>query len=164
MILILAFKLLFSSVLPGFSQTEIRDLYEQGVNNKKAAEKLLNYFESNPKEAAKNILMGYHGAIKIVSAKYVDYPKDKYQKFTSGKMLLEKAILLEPDEIELRFLRYSVQLNVPVFLNYSSFKSADREFLLNKIKNIKDADLSKRIKTFLLAQASLTNKEKELLN
>jgi hypothetical protein len=67
----------------------------------------------------------------------------------TGKDVLEQAIQKEPLNVELRFIRFSIQCNSPKFLDYHSNINADKLLLLKEVKAIKDVDLKKRITKFL---------------
>lgn len=156
-------KFFLSTIFTDLSQKEIRELYHIGIEDENNCNKLLAYFETNPPAKSNFILYGYQGANRMVSAKFVNAPVEKYKRFSSGKILLELAISAEPNNLELRYLRYSIQLNSPSFLNYNTNKVEDRKRLISELKNINDQDISHRIKSFLLAQGNLTPKEREQL-
>jgi hypothetical protein len=64
--------------------------------------------------------------------------------------MLESAIKADQTNVELRFLRYTIQTNVPGFLNYSSDKNLDRTFITQSLARLKDQELKKIISEFLL--------------
>jgi hypothetical protein len=64
--------------------------------------------------------------------------------------MLESAIQADNANIELRFLRYTIQTSVPSFLNYSGEKKADKLFLSKSIPDLKDQELKKIINAYLL--------------
>jgi hypothetical protein len=71
------------------------------------------------------------------------------EHFNAGKVQLEYAIIQEDENIELRFLRLSIQENLPSFLGYSSQIKADRSFLVDHLDQILDEDLKSKISTYL---------------
>ena len=95
------------------------------------------------------VLDGYHAMEYFMKSKYSMNPYTKLKFFNEGKRMLEMAISRERKNIELRFLRYSVQLNALFFLGYSANIREDRELLLlgNAI-NVRD--LRARINAFLV--------------
>ena len=66
-------------------------------------------------------------------AKHDSNPVKKWRYFYKGKDMLENAINKYPNNLELRFLRYCVQLNVPDFLAYKSHLESDKEIITNQI-------------------------------
>lgn len=63
--------------------------------------------------------------------------------------MLEKAIQFDQKNIELRFLRYTFQTNVPSFLNYNDNKENDRVFLLQSLNRLNDLKLKNIISNYL---------------
>ena len=145
-----------------YTSLQIRELYHKGINNEQSAKLLSDYFELNPVEIPLQI--GYKGANLMVMSKYGLMPAKKYEHFTKGKALLEKAISLDPTDLELIYLRYSIQLNAPSFLKYNNNLQEDRNILLANVKATKDKDLYKHIVSFLLVEANLTEQEKTLIH
>ena len=75
---------------------------------------------------------------------------EKYESFTKGKKQLESIIKKYPDNIELHFLRLTIQDNLPSFLGYDDNISEDKNFIKTKIKEVKnDPDLVERITAYL---------------
>jgi hypothetical protein len=93
--------------------------------------------------------MGYRACATMLMAKHVFNPFSKLSYFKRGRDILEKAIKADRDNIELRFLRYTIQTNVPAFLNYDQFKELDRLFLVNSISKLNDQKLKKIIIAYL---------------
>jgi hypothetical protein len=96
-------------------------------------------------------------------AKHVMSPYKKINYFKTGKDVLEQAIQKEPLNVELRFIRFSIQCNAPKFLDYHSNINGDKVLLLKAVKTIKDVDLKKRITKFLLNSGEVNNAEKTSL-
>ncbi len=159
--LFLLIGLLFINGNHLYTSVQIRELYHQGIENEKSANLLHDYFEAN--EPDEPLLMGYKGANLMVMAKFGFSPREKYNHFTSGKAVLEKAIGLAPANLELTYLRYTIQVKAPSFLQYNKALQHDRMALLAGAKMIKDTDLKKRIVSFLLVTGNLTSEEKNQL-
>lgn len=106
---------------------------------------------------------GYLGASKMLMAKFVFSPLSKFNYFTEGKIILEKAVTQDPNQVELRYLRYIIQLNCPEFLNYRGNIKQDKAFLLQQTPGLKDRDLRVKIITILNTSGSLTDAERKIL-
>ena len=141
------------------SLTEVRNAYEKSVYNEQTAVSLLNYLTSSNNPT----FLGYKGAVTIVMARHVMSPNKKLNYFKTGKNVLEQAIQKEPLNVELRFIRFSIQCNAPKFLDYHSNIYGDKVLLLKAVKAIKDVDLKKRITKFLLNSSEVNNAEKTSL-
>lgn len=138
---------------------EIRNAYEKSVSNEQTAVNLLAYLKTSNNPT----FIGYKGAVTIVMAKHVMSPYKKLNYFDTGKGILEQAIQKEPLNVELRFIRFSIQCNAPKFLDYHSNIYADKVLLLKEIKVIKDVDLKKRVTKFLLNSSEVSSAEKTTL-
>lgn len=103
------------------------------------------------------ISQGYLAAMYFFKAKYVKLPFTKFKYFKKGKDLLDGLILKFPKRIELRYIRYIFQHQIPRFLKYNSLKEKDFKFLIvGKLSKVK-------IQT-LLKLDGICNKHKEKFN
>jgi hypothetical protein len=69
----------------------------------------------------------------------------KFKYFNKGKALLESSINNNSSSIELRFLRYSIQVNLPRILFYYQDIEKDLNFVQHNLKSLKDEKLKKYI-------------------
>ena len=125
----------------------VRDLYfkaDQSYNAIIKLKKLANIYTSE-----NDLMLGYIWAAHMLEAKHITNPINKYQHFIEGKEQLEKIILRNKRSIELRFLRYTLQIGSPSFLNYNSEIIPDKAFIKSNLEMINDVDLKKRIILFL---------------
>lgn len=80
-------------------------------------------------------------------------------------MMLEKAVSRDSSNLEIRFLRYSIQKNLPSFLDYKGNIIADERFLLEKTSESNDNELKEIIVNYLAATNAFTAAElKKLKN
>jgi hypothetical protein len=156
---LIMFMILTAFTSSQLSLTEVRIAYEKSVYNEQTAVNLLEYLTSSNNPT----FLGYKGAVTIVMAKHVMSPYKKFNYFKTGKGVLEQAIQKEPLNVELRFIRFSIQCNAPKFLDYHSNINTDKVLLLKAVKTIKDVDLKKRITKFLLNSSEVNNAEKTSL-
>ncbi len=101
------------------------------------------------------LIKGYKGCFYFIKCKFINNPISKFIYFNKGKELLESAIQTDPNSIELRFLRYTIQKNIPRFLLYYDNIEKDLKFVnenLNKTTN-------KDIKNFILTSITSINKQ-----
>ena len=144
-ILIFSLNFAFSSN----SLKEIRDLYYK-VNTEDSGlddfEKSLNKNNKMPKPE----LEGYKAVLWFLKAKKSFNPYKKYDAFNKGKQQLELLIKKYPDNIELHFLRLTIQDHLPIFLDYNDKIEIDEIFIKAKIKELNnDSDLKSRIIEYL---------------
>lgn len=159
--LVLLFIMAGSGEHQGTSLSEVRNLYQKASKEERAGIKLLKltkgFDENNP------VFLGYYGAAHMIRAKYVFNPFSKMSHFNKGKNLYSQAIEADPENIELRFLRFAVQSETPFFLGYKENLEEDKKFLLSKIKRLRDLELYEMIVAYLRTSELLSPSEKEKL-
>ena len=128
--------------------TQVRVLYTKAATEEKHCKALLELLQPvNDKSPA--TYTGYKACAMMIMAKYVFNPFSKLSYFRKGRNMLEKAIAAETGNIELRFLRLSVQQNAPAFLGYKSKITTDKEFLLRMRGSVSDRYLQRMITSVL---------------
>ena len=88
----------------------------------------------------------------LLISKHSINPLEKLSFFKLGVLWLESSIENDFCNIELRFLRLSVQNNAPSFLNYNNYIEEDKNYLASNYKYLEDEDLKNRISNYLLLQ------------
>ena len=146
-----------------YAQKEVRTLYQQAVWEEASCKKLLSILQPF-NENNNALLAGYKACGTMMMARYVFNPVRKFSFFSKGKKLLEKAIEKDKENIELRFLRFTVQTNAPSFLGYRHATNRDKLFLIKSIPSLKDKDLKQMIISFLARYGQLTQIDKQQLN
>ncbi|RZL18621.1 MAG: hypothetical protein EOO89_05690 [Pedobacter sp.] len=126
----------------------VRSLFYEASFNKSAAAKFSKAL-SIVDENSSPVLLCYKGVAEMIQAKHVFNPFNKLAKFKNGKTLIEESISRDPDDLELRFLRFSIQSNLPGFLNYDTQIPGDKKKLINGYSRIKDVELRRRVLDFL---------------
>lgn len=139
--------------------SEIRSLYKKAAEEETAAKKLLQLTD----DSREPLLVGYHAAAQMMMAKHVGNPFKKLSYFNKGKDIFTEAIEAAPDNVELRFLRFSVQAEAPGFLNYKQNLEEDKKILLAGTGDLKDIELKKMILSYLVKSKGLSASEKEKL-
>jgi hypothetical protein len=143
------FLFLFISNLM-FSQISLEELridFEKSINDKKICKKSLDNLE---KITNKNdVYLAYYGAFQTVNANHVLNPINKLSYFNKGKNNIEKAIKNNPNDIDSRFLRYSIQKNCPKFLGYRTHLEEDLKFLKENLEKVTSQQLKKMILNIL---------------
>lgn len=141
---------------------EVRNLFQKAAKEEVLCKKLIvslqTYNENN-----NTSLAAYRACAIMMMAKYVVSPINKLSKFNEGKNLLEKCIEKDNKNVELHFLRFTIQSNAPKFLGYNSSLLLDKNFLLNALPTINDKQLKNIVTTFLKSSNYLTNTEKQKL-
>jgi len=132
-----------------FGQVDIdkmRSDYATAVKDKKLFAANLKILENAANSATEK---GYLAAYEILWAKHMGNPFTKLGQFKKGKKLLESVIMKYPDNIDLRFIRWSVQTHAPSFLSYSKDRLRDKEFLVRNLYKLPSPGGRKVIYTYL---------------
>lgn len=145
MIRILLLATLF--LLPSADISRVRSLFLSAAQSEDKVNELIKLTENAPN--ADVVMRGYHGAARTLLAKYSINPITKMNHFNKGKKILESALAVAPDNIELRYLRLTIQENVPSILGYSDMIGKDRAYLKAKLPGLADAQLAKMIGDYL---------------
>ena len=141
--IILIIGLLISAASNAQDWETIRRHYPLAVGDKKICQKHIIDLGENPKSA---LQLGYLGAYQTIWANHVFNPIAKWSTFKKGKNNLENAIQMDADNIELRWLRLSIQSNIPGFLNYNDHIKEDKYFIKVNHKRIKSAYIQQQIR------------------
>jgi hypothetical protein len=158
-IFILLLSVQYTKALP---LNEARILYKRAVGEEQTCKKLIQALGSF-NETNNAALAGYRACATMIMASHVFNPVSKLSYFKEGAQLLEKCIKADMQNIEIRYLRFTVQCNAPSFLGYHSAIYDDKKFLLNALPKMENDELKKMILTFLKKSEYLTDSEKQQL-
>lgn len=122
----------------------IRSAYTKAPSEEKYCRQLIESLK-NIDETKSPLLGGYKGCAAMIMAKHVFNPFMKLSYFNKGKRILEKAIETDKSNVELRYLRFTVQTNSPSFLGYKKDMPGDRAFLVQMLPVIDDTYLRNAI-------------------
>lgn len=136
-VLFLMFNALSASVLDN-----VRNQFSK-INSLEEAEFHMKLLEKEKGTEAK----AYYAAMLFMKAKYVKFPLSKYNNFKKGKAALDRLIQENKTNVELRYLRFVFQHEMPNFLNYNS--NIQEDYLVI-VKGIEKSDLNKQFKQKIL--------------
>ncbi len=145
------------------SISKIRELYKEAPNSKEITLQLVKELETI-KKTDNAVLVAYKAASLTLLAKNSKGAKIKKEYFNKGKELLEFIISKNPKNIELRFIRLTIQEKTPKFLKYKEYISEDKRFIYNHLKSVTDRDLKDYIKEFVLESKSFSIEEKNVIS
>ncbi len=95
-----------------------------------------NFYQSTLNAKHDNaVIVAYHGVSTAMRAEVTANVADKFSFFAQGKEMIERAVRQDWYNPEIRFLRFSVQSQVPFFVGYSSEKKSDIEVMLNVLES-----------------------------
>ena len=141
----------------------VRKEYKEAVQSKTKTLVLYNKLQKVSKKDNK-ALVAYKGAVTTLAARQQKAIKDKKAFFKKGVALVEYAIQSEPNNIEIRFVRLSIQQNTPKFLRYNKQQKEDKKFILKHLKNVKSTTLKEYISSYILQSKHFTATEKSVIS
>ncbi|TKC10510.1 hypothetical protein FA048_10015 [Pedobacter polaris] len=158
--MVLIFFLVGSSLHAGAEPevAELRRLYYKAAEDSSASAELSRSLKSVNRSSSP-ILWCYKGASYMMEAKYAFNPITKLARFRKGKAAIEQAISKEPSNVEMRFIRFSLQNNLPGFLGYNGQIQADKQKLLLEVEQMEDRVLRENITSYLIASKKCTKEE-----
>ncbi|PBQ30988.1 hypothetical protein CNR22_04120 [Sphingobacteriaceae bacterium] len=143
---------------------KIRALYSKMSQNEESANAFKDLV-TNSQNVNLNLKQAYSAAVEMALAKYKYNPIAKLNAFNSGKNRLESIIKADSSIFEIRYIRFTIQQNIPSFLGYNNNLVKDRTFLINHLKLIKaeDPDLFSSVYAYLITRANLSEKENKTI-
>jgi len=105
----------------------LRHQYEQAAANKEAGEKFYDLLHGYKGQEA--LVLGYKAASEAIKARDASM-LNKLTYVQQAARTFEQAVALDPANAEIRFLRFSVESNLPPFLGLSKHVDEDKAFLL----------------------------------
>lgn len=127
------------------------------ANATKFYEAMENYNDKN------ETLLAYKGASIAVKAKHTTGVKQKKEGFIKGITILESVIKSNPNNIEARLIRLSIQENTPKILKYKQNIESDKKQIV-LLFNKQSVDLKAYIKEYVYQSNIFTEAEKQQLN
>jgi hypothetical protein len=125
-----------------------RDYYYGVCLNEISIKEFDSYLELH-KDSDDESINGYQSIIWFLWADYYVNPFKKWRCFSQGVKELEQLIDSHTDNAELRFLRLTIQDNIPRFLGYHENREEDKAFIHKYLSEITDKDLQERIISYL---------------
>jgi len=153
----------FISVFLIVVQTPLEDVRKQfpEIDTLEQADGFINQLKDDISPEA----VGYTAAMVFMKSRYVNNPFTKLKYFKKGKEILDDDITANPKNVEIRYIRYVMQKQIPEFLGYNEFISEDFNVIID---NILESNLSADFKTEILSNMllveNLSEEEKMRLN
>jgi hypothetical protein len=149
-----------------FAQLESqRAAYLNAGKNDDGVRSFYNASASYPMNTALD--KAYRGVAIAMYASLASTVVEKFNVFSEGKKLIEEAVVADWYNPEIRFLRFSVQAEVPFVVGYSSNLEEDAYVVIDALEK-KRIDSSVYFWNvairFMLASGELNNDQKNRLN
>lgn len=146
----------------------IRTNYYASVEEEEIVEKVEQYINRHFGEKnLPSLILAYKAALLSVKSKHAFWPGTKLEYFNESMDLFEKAVANDPDNLEIRFLRFTILHHIPSILGHSEERDKDMLVIIKELAK-KDysmikPDIQKGIAEFLLRTGRLDlGQEKKL--
>ena len=148
-----------------YHPANLRRHYELAAADKSAGEKfyklLADYKDRD------GLVLAYKGASEAIRAR----DASMFNKLTyvqDAAKTFEQAVSIDPQNPEIRFLRFSVESNLPPFLGLSKHVDEDKELLLNAALNHPgtglDAEAFRTVRGFLVDRGHVSEGDAQRLS
>ena len=138
---------------------EVRNQFLE-VSSLEQVDSFIKILEKNPSVEAE----GYYATMLFMKSKFVKFPITKYKYFKKGKKQLDSLINNNKNNVEIRYLRFLLQSEIPKFLGY--YKNIEDDYLLimNGIETSKlESDFKiKMLNNMLLVSELSVEKSKQI--
>lgn len=160
LVLLLTFSTYVSTEANPYAVQQLRRHYQQAAASKEAGEKFHKLMAAYDKQDA--VVLAYKAAAEAIRARDASM-LSKLTYVQQASKLFEQAVKLDADNAEIRFLRLSVESNLPSFLGLSQHVEEDRQFLVSTLlqhpKSGLDAESFGLVRDFLVQRGHASEAE-----
>ena len=164
---VLAVSILASRSIASNDNTDLKLLRKKlilAIDNPNTADSLYSALSMQKPTPLTTAYIGVLGALK---AKHAWNPYSKIKYLNVSEKMMQKAVVGDPRNIEIRFMRFSIQNNVPGFLGYGKDLISDREVMIDQLDHhnygTADRELTVSIIKFLLESKRCSAPENDKL-
>ncbi len=138
---------------------EVRNQFLE-VSSLEQVDSFIKILEKNPSVEAE----GYYATMLFMKSKFVKFPITKYNYFKKGKKQLDSLINNNKNNIEIRYLRFLLQSEMPKFLGYHRNIEDDYLLIIDGIEssNLKNDFKIKMLNNMLLVSDLNNEKSKQI--
>lgn len=112
------------------------------------------------------LIWAYIATLEGLKAKHSWNPYAKLRHISISSKMIQKAVNAAPDDLEIRFMRFSLQHFTPAFLGYSKNLEEDKNAIIRLFELRKfgrsDPDLVRNIAKFMLETKRCTAPEEQI--
>lgn len=161
---------IFSNTLPDSLLNNLRKIYYAGVEYEEYIDSLKNIIKhnfGNDKEKYPSLILAYSAGIEALKSKHAFWPFNKLSYLNESMEIFEEAVKREPNNLEIRFMRYSILYYVPGILGYDDVETEDLkavyELLMQSDYSKIAYDIQKGMVEFVIQSEQLNQSEIENL-
>lgn len=146
--------------------TEIRKHMLRAINSSKVTDSLYTSLQNI--NSTVPLVVAYLGALEALKAKdsWNPYKKIKFLNLSNKTVL--RAVNASPNDLEIRFIRFSIQSNLPNFLGLNKDLTSDKNQIIQQLKQkhygLADKAFLESIIRFMLDSKQCTPQETSFLH
>lgn len=137
----------------------------KAVDDVKLTESLLVKLNKLSNKTA--LVTAYIGTLEALKAKHAWNPYNKIKYVKVSMQTMQQAINMDKDNMEIRFMRFSIQHYTPSFLGFSKELTLDRREIVKHYQNgsfgVADQTLVKNVAKFMVESNRCTPDEVKIL-
>lgn len=137
MIRIVASFLILSVITPAIAQDlveELRMKFQKAVEDTERIEPLRRDLDAISDTTP--LITAYRASVEAMMAQVVWNPISKYKQVLLYDKLMSEAVHADSSSLEIRFLRLSIEYNLPKFLGMSEHVEKDKKFIVENLDQI----------------------------
>ncbi len=135
----LSFLFLCCGILISFTEatqktdiTELRKQMLRAIKSPKVTDSLYLNLQTISRKAP--LVLAYIGALEALKAKDSWNPYKKIKYLNLSNKTVKEAVVASPNDLEIRFIRFSIQFYLPGFLGLSKDMKADKNLIIQLLK------------------------------
>jgi hypothetical protein len=160
-LILLVFASLVSYQIPAQSIETIRLKFRKAAENEAIAKDLLSSLQHSGNKDP--LILGYLAATEALMAKHAFLPTSKYSWCKRAMNDFSNAIHMAPENLEIRYLRIAVEVNLPSLLGMSGDIKEDKTMIVLLLPRSKDSELKKNAVQLLLDNKLCSTSEESAL-
>jgi len=122
----------FSALKQKTDITEIRKQMLRAINSSKVTDSLYSNLRIISKKPP--LVTAYVGALEALKAKNSWNPYNKIKYLNISGKTVDEAVNASPNDMEIRFIRFSIQSNLPHFLGLDKDITADKTEIIKQLQ------------------------------
>jgi len=138
----------------------------EAIENSKLTDSLFKSLDKLQNKTA--LITGYTGTLEALKAKHSWNPYNKIKYVSRSLKTMQKAIDMDKENMEIRFMRFSIEFYTPSFLGFSKDLAADKKEIVKHYQNenfgLADRELVKNVARFMIDSKKCTPAEIKILN
>lgn len=142
---------------------DIKGVMYRAVESSRVTDSLYNKLIAQKSKNA--MIIAYTGTLEALKAKHAWNPYQKLKYVSLSNKTMKSAVKAAPDDMEIRFMRFTIQHYTPGFLGFSSDIEEDKKVIVKHYKTdklIDDQSLVQGIAKFMIKSKRCSNSEEKI--